>query len=233
MVGPASSSSFRLPAARAQDARRALAWCLLATLAAAAGCNIIGPAAYYLRPPQIQKPEFKLTDGRVAVLIDSARGVPENPVFNESLYSKVVEISRVKKRKTTFVPLREIVGLRHANSDFAHWSVQRIGRELNAEQVLYIKIARLDVSEGADLPVAEPVVEVHTSVIGVNTTPDLARLWPREKAGRPEKAERQAQTIGGPGDVDIVLRKLAYDLAWRLTVPFFDTDLETPLPVER
>jgi hypothetical protein len=207
---------------------------LLAAAALLAGCNLVGPIAYYLRPPQIQKPEFKLSEsGRVAVLIESGRGVQESPVFAESLYNQIVEISRVKKSATEFVPLGDVYALRRSRPDFASLSVQRIGRELNAEQVLYIRIDELRTRESPDLPVVEPSVSVRCSVVGVHALPDMARLWPSEGEGRRETATRQAQMAAGPPDVDLALSKLAKDLAWRITVPFFQTDLETPLPVAR
>jgi hypothetical protein len=41
------------------------------------------------------------------------------------------------------VPLEEVVRLQRANADFASWSLQKIGRSLDADQVLNIRIQEL------------------------------------------------------------------------------------------
>ncbi len=67
--------------------RRALLLaCLILPLLS--GCGWIGAIAYYLRPPKKIDPEFKLTTGKVAIMIDFARPGEENPLFTKAFFDR-------------------------------------------------------------------------------------------------------------------------------------------------
>jgi cytochrome c-type biogenesis protein CcmE len=54
---------------------RVIGAALLALSAGLLGCNIVSAIAYFFGPPQIQKAEYQLTGGRLAVLGETARSV--------------------------------------------------------------------------------------------------------------------------------------------------------------
>lgn len=206
----------------------------VALMLAAPGCNIIKPLGYYLAPPQIQKAEYKFAgDSRIAVLVETARSEQERPVFNRALVSKIVDIFRQKKSQAGFVPYDSLLALQQQSSDWRSWSVQRIGRELGASEVIYIRIDHLQLTERPDEPVYTPRVTLRTRVIDVNQLPPHHRLWPPEEDGRELTCTRPMGETGDATDADQVLTKLAIDTAHRLVIPFFDTDLEEPIPTER
>jgi hypothetical protein len=216
--------------------RRAATAMLLALLAATAGCNILGPMAYYLQPRQIQKPQYEFpADSRVAVVIEARNPRYENPVFNEALYERVVTMLRDGKSKATILPLQQVTQLRHANADFAKWSLQRIGRRLGADHVLYVRIDRLVIHPSPDYPILSPEVDLHMKVIGVHEPAVHARIWPETKEGHPLSCRRQVAEVAdaNPDAADIEARKLGYDTAYWVTMPFIKVDLEKRPPVER
>lgn len=214
---------------------RATAAALAAGLmgAALAGCNILGPIAYYLGPPRIQKAEFTFpASGRVAVVVDYVRREQENPVFSQALVEKLIEIFRDRKSSTRLVPPEELLDLRKRHRDFPDWSLQRIGRELEAEQVLCLRVEDLTLRVAPDDPVVYPRVVLRAMVIGTDRPPDRPRLWPDDPEGREVPCSRPPQEAAGMNAHDQAAIKLASDTAHILATLFFDTDLEQPVPRE-
>jgi hypothetical protein len=208
---------------------------LLTLLGLAAGCNVISAIAYYFRPRDIQKPQYEFPRGsRVAIVIDAARPSDENPVFDRALYERVVEMLREGKSGATVLPLRAVIDLRRANPDFDQWSLQKIGRDLQADQVLYIRIDRLVIRQTPDYPILTPAVDLRMKVIDVSQPGVHARLWPEAKEGYPVSRARQTTEAAdtGPDAADTEAKKLARDTAYYVTMPFIEVDLEQPPPVE-
>jgi hypothetical protein len=205
---------------------------LLVLVCSAAGCNILGPAAYYLGPPRIQKAQFKLTEGRLAVVIETARPDQDNPVFNQALFDKLSEILRERKVKSELVPHPQVLKLRQAHRDFSKWSLQRVGRELRAQQVLYLRIDTLRLRETPDHPVISPEVVLRSKVIEVRAPRAHARLWPEEAEGRQITCTRPAAEATDARAIDTEAWKLAHDAAHLVAEPFTDVDLEDRPPTE-
>ena len=209
---------------------------LLAVCAALTACNQLGAIGYYLRPRQIQKPLYEFpANTRVAMLIEAAVPAQENPVFNQALYERSIEMLREGKCEATFVPLREVIELRQRHADFTKWSVQRVGKELGADQVLYVKLDSLTIRPTPDHPLLTPAVSLHLKVIGVAEPSAHARLWPEEREGFPTDCKRQVNQTAdeNPDGPDIEARKLGHDTAYWVTMPFLEVDLEENPPVER
>lgn len=204
----------------------------LLVLCTSTGCNILGPAAYYLGPRRIQKAEFKLTEGRLAVVIEAVRPEQDNPVFNQALFDKLAEIFREQKIESALVSHREVLELRQAHPDFEKWSLQRIGRELRAEQVLYLRIENLQLRETPDHPLVTPEISLCSKVVGVHAPTPHARLWPEEAEGRAISCKRPSKEATDTEVVDTEAWKLAHDTAHLVSHPFFDVDLEERTPRE-
>ena len=209
---------------------------LLILLGATAGCNIFAPIAYYLRPPQIQKPQYEFPpDARVAVVIEARNPRYENPVFDRALHERGGTMLRDGKSHATILPLQQVAELRHSNPDFAKWSLQRIGRELGADHVLHVKVDRLVIHPSPEYPILTPEVDLHLKLISVHEPAVHARVWPEAKEGHPVSCRRQVAEAAdtNPDAADIEARKLGHDTAYWVTMPFIKVDLEKRPPVER
>lgn len=190
------------------------------------GCNILGPLAYYTSPQQIAKAEYKFKEGdRIAIVVDPAQDSESNPVFEQALTERVAETFRERRGLATIVPMRDVVALRR-KMEYRTWSVQRIGRELGATHVLYLKQERLALRESPDHPILHPHVVLRAKLIAVNEPSEKARLWPAEVEGREIRCQRPMQEYTSPQDADTAVRKLGYDTAYYVAYPFFDMDLE-------
>lgn len=206
---------------------------LLAGCGLLAGCNIVKGLSYFLSPERIAKAEYKFTTGKLAVVIDPARPDEVNPVFEQALVQKLQEIFLEKKSKIEFIPYAEIMALRQRNEDFRTWPIQRIGHELGADYVLYLRQDRLNSRSSPSYPVIEPAVTLRSKLIDVAKPAEQARVWPPEKEGREVTCSRQTQQVTGVDLVDSEMSKLGKDTAYLVVIPFFDTSEEVKPPVEK
>jgi len=192
------------------------------------GCVGLRGAVYLFSPQHVQKPEFALTSGKLVILVDAVQPGEANPVFERSLHEELLRQMREFELSTQVVPYDQIITLRQTNPGFRDWNIQRIGRQLGADQVLYIRVDRLQLG-GRDEPVVSPAVKLCMKVIGVREPAANARLWPdsaSEPDGRCLTHERAAKEAGGPEVLDAEAAKLAREVAYYLLRPFRKWDLE-------
>ena len=216
---------------------RALLISGLLLLSANAGCRqFLGAMSYYFRPPQIQKPEWEFPEGsRVALVIEAARPELENPVFNAALHERTVEMLRSGKSQARFISHRTAVELRQQSDDYRKWSIQKIGRKLSVDYVLYARVTQLVLQPSPNYPLITPAVALNLKVIDVDAPTLHARIWPDEKSGRAMSCDRQTIQVSetDPDAIDSEARKLGYDMAYWVSMPFIKVDMEDPPPVER
>lgn len=208
--------------------------------AAVGGCALLGAGAYYLSPPHVQKPEHTFPENsRVLLLIEAADPTDENPVFTRALHERSEALLRDGKWLGRLVSQEELAEKRRSDPSFAKASLQKIGRALGAEYVLYARIESLDIRESLDArdsldqKILSPKVELRVKVVGVELPASEARVWPKEADGRPMSCARQTSEGADPDHEDAETTKLAYDTAYWLTAPFIEIDLEKKPPVER
>jgi len=207
----------------------------LGTLLALVGCRAMAGLGILFSPRQIQKAEFELTPGRLALVIDHAHAGQADPVFDLNLHNRLVELFRDNNVPARVVPYDEVVRLRQANRDFSSWSIQRAGRRLNAEQVLYVRIEDLRLRPSSDDPVITPEVGLNVKVIGVREPTVHARLWPDKDAeteGRWLTHRRQPKEVENRDVIDAEAAKLARETAYYVARHFHKYDLEVKPPRE-
>jgi hypothetical protein len=197
------------------------------------GCTELRALAYLTAPRQVQKPEFPLC-GRVAVVVDYAHAGQANPVFESTLYKRIVELLRENKVDATITPYEQMANFRQSQADFASWSVQKIGRELDADQVLYIRIEELRLGQKGD-PMMTPSVVLRIKLIAPRAPAANARLWPdadKERDGREVTCKRPPVENEGVERVDSEASKLARETAYYVARNFHEYDLEVMPPHE-
>lgn len=200
---------------------------LAAALFALTGCNIMGPLAYYLRPPDIQKAEYPLPPrARLALLVDPAQPNYENPVFNGGLHDELVSYFRKYKSTASITPPAEVMELRRSAVDFSKWSVQRIGRELNVDYVIYLHVVDFGMRDRPDDPIITPHVAMQMKLIAVDHPSTDARVWPDDPEGKFIECARQVREAGDYEGVDTEIKKLGSEAAYYVMMPFFNVNLE-------
>ncbi len=206
---------------------------LLGVLALCAGCNILGAVMYMLHPPNIQKAEYKLTEGRLAVFVESKRPEQYNPLFVDALQARLKQIFQEEKIRAELVPQEEILRLRQENPDFNKWSIQKVGQKLDVPLVLSLRIDDFQLKATAAMPVIEPAIHLHMKLIRSSNQGE-ARVWPAatgpmaEREGHEVSVTRPAVEASSPMVLDEQAVKLAKDTAWEVAKPFYNVDLEKP-----
>jgi hypothetical protein len=199
------------------------------------GCNIFGPLLFFLAPPQIRAAEYKLPDqSRLAVFIEFASAGEENPVFRRALHEKLADVLEQRKVKVEVAPLEDVLRLRQRHADFASWGLQRICRELRADRLLYLQVEKLNLRSTPEYPIIEPAASIRMRVISADEPSNTARVWPGndEREGRLVQRARGMREASSPVTVDEEARKLGVDLAYLCAMPFYDVDVEEPVPWE-
>ncbi len=215
--------------------RAALAVVVLALPVFAGGCRAAGALAYYFGPRRIQKPEFVIEPGRkVALLIEAVRPAQENPVFDRALHERCVALLRDGGCKAEVLAYDKLFALRSRGADFSKWSIQEVGRRLGADYVLYVRLDDLVIRQTPDAPILTPSVRLHMKLIDVHQPPPHAHVWPADDDARLVRCSRHATTAAdeNPEAADTQARKLGYDTAYYVTMPFIKVDLEQSPPVE-
>jgi len=199
------------------------------------GCRALAALGVLVTPPKMQKAEVELTAGGLAIVTDYARPGQVNPVFDSTLHRRIEELLRDNKVASRVVPYDEVVRLQQANPDFGTWSVQRVGRELGAEQVLHLRIDDLRLRETPGDPVVTPSVELHAKVVAAGESATQARAWPDRKAepeGRRVNHSRPAHEADTRDAIDAETAKLAREAAYLVARHFYEYDTEDSLPRE-
>lgn len=204
-------------------------------LAAGTGCGpFFGAIAYFLGPKRIEKAQFKPTQGVLAILIEDMNRADDQPVFSQSMFERLVTIFRERKVNDAVVSRDRLARLRLVHADFDQWSVQRVGRELGAEQVLLIRMERFELRESPENPLIHPRVSLRLKVIDCNAAAAHARLWPTDdEQGRALSVSRPPEEATNREQVDAAVTKLGRDAAELAARFFFDVDLEEQTPKER
>ncbi|MFN0138123.1 MAG: hypothetical protein ACKVS9_18620 [Phycisphaerae bacterium] len=220
------------------SARLLIVAALLLSTPVLQGCGPFRFLAYFLSPRQMQKAEFTFPDdARVLVMVEADRPEYDNPVFNRAMFEKLVELFREKKSNVKLVSPLEVLPLRRSNEDFATWTIQRIGRELKCDHVIYLKVDKLQVQTTPDVQVLEPRFDARMKVICVDHPATEARVFPPaesdDRDGRRISVTRQADVTSDNRGIDAAAIKLGKDCAHYVIGPFFELDLEEPTPQEQ
>lgn len=184
--------------------------------------------SYFTSPTRTKPPEFILTKDRIAIVVDPTRGEFDNPIVTRALYSKMVDILRTNNVNDRIVPFEEFIRLRQNNVDYSKWSIARIGKELRASQVIYIRIERLQLLERAEQPVVTPIAEGEVRVIDPNAPMTKARVWPGEMERREFKVTLPVVEASDEAAIDAEAAKLGRQTGRDIAEYFYEVNLEAP-----
>lgn len=112
-----------------------------AVLVVAPGCNITAPAAYMLFGPGTIPAEHTLAPVRTVVFVDDRANVLPRTVLRVEIGDRVAQDLLAQKLVPSVVATRDAIALTRQREDGAKpLSIAAIGRELEAQQVVYIQI---------------------------------------------------------------------------------------------
>ncbi|MCH2162675.1 MAG: hypothetical protein MK085_12490, partial [Phycisphaerales bacterium] len=135
----------------------------VATAVLVAGCNIIVPVSYVIEGPGTIDPEYVLRDTTTAVFVDdrdsvfprtALRAIVADTIAEQLVAEKAISASNMINARDTLALARSL------ESASSRVSIERIGREAGAEQVVYVELVGFALTLDGFTPRPTSVCEV-------------------------------------------------------------------------
>lgn len=211
-----------------QTAKAFSAVALILLLATLAGCGQqLGALLYHsgLLPEDKTKTQFKLSQNKLAILIDDPTGALPRADLRDDIQSAIVADLMQKKAAVTIVSTSELARVERANRDYDNMSIRAIGEQVQADQVLYVQIQSFTVGDEAKLGVYQGRAKALVKVCSTLKKPDV-RLWPLGGDGQPvevsQPGEQTEQWNAGAKASDTYSRMISARLGKRIAMLFYD-----------
>jgi len=201
--------------------RRAAHVALLAAVIAIglAGCTVGGFIAANVLPETIDA-LYEPTNRKTVIVVDDPdKLLPSVPLMGVTA-ARVEATLKEQEVITEFVPSNQVDALRFANAEFETWPIDRIGREVGAEQVIYIRIERFAIITTPDT--TQPTATYRVRVVESKTG---QRLFPVDtKAGVRKTTQMNFRSVRGAtrGNLSLLERRLADRLGLDAAKMFYD-----------
>jgi len=193
---------------------------LVGLLWAVVGCGGFTFLAQAIFPDKV-KAAYPLADRVTLVMVDDAELRLRDPIVANQIGERIRQDLQKAKVVRQFVPVRRLNALiAEAGDEYERISIDRIGRNLGAEQVVHVSVN--SVQMGSDLGVLSPVATVTVKVIDVGQG---RRLFPEPKPAEGPRgmvltvrAAHRYKDLQSRGDEAIAIQTLAQlagrDVAW-------------------
>jgi hypothetical protein len=179
---------------------------VMAVLATACGCEILAVPEQFI-PVKSIPAEYEPADRPTAVLIDDPRRLLPNQPMAGVIAARVAQDLQHEGVITRFIEPRDIDALRLNTPDYSDWAIDRIGRSLGAEQVIFVEVDAFFIPPPgeSDKPFATGWVRMVDAQTGQRLYP------PTDERGRSLTTELFMKSIdaSGVGSRSLVERHLA------------------------
>ena len=206
--------------------RRGGAWTAAGFLALAlsiCGCGQqLGTFLYWsgLVPQPKVTPQFELTEGKVAILIDDKFGSLPSSDFIAKMHETLAAELTMHEACGPVVPYSKLVDLERRESEFDKMSIRQIGEKLGAEQVLHVTIESFGTGEHSEMGVLKGYARAAAKVC--TTAPKKhVRLWPQSQMGQPVEVRRPTAQSEGTDHAAQYAESLCIRLSKRIAMLFY------------
>jgi len=185
-------------------------------LAALPACQQMAITWFHMTGGDTVEAKFKLTSGKLAVVVDDPQGLIVVPSTFRAFQQKLEEEFTSKGVKTKVVPFDQWDRLRRTDPDYndtTKTSRRLIGEKLGAEQVLFLDVTDFRLKREPSTPVFQGRFAVRVSVYSTERKRDV-RLWPEQEGGEAVVVETQPR----PSDGDEAASDVAHELAQKMAV---------------
>lgn len=143
------------------------------------GCNIVGPAAYFIHGPGNVDREFTLEKDRPTVIFidDRASKLPRRQ-FRTSIAQTAQQRLAASGQVTTLVDFQAAAAVAAQDKKSSPMSIAAIGQAVGAEVIIYATVDEFTISP--DGQTVLPTSRLRVKVIDTTTG---ERLWPEEREG--------------------------------------------------
>lgn len=228
---PPAGILINAPDPRGRSRRAGVAVALVMLLIA--GCGQQAGALIYflgLYPRQKVQAEYQLTPGRLAVLIDDdADQISYSEVYKQFTEGLADEL-RENKQKTKVIPYEQLKELQQRDPTFDQIAADRVGKMLEADQVLWIKVDRFDTGGIGASDVSQAAafsISLRLLTTGAKTR-DEVQLWPETREPRAVTSALSMSAVQQQNDPRVIAEMLTEQLAVDVAKLFYEYELEGP-----
>jgi hypothetical protein len=204
----------------------------LAALVLIPGCGPqFGALLYHsgLVPEEKTKTQFKLTQNKLAILVDDPTGALPSSNLRDDLQSTLAAELTEHKVCGAIVSQTEMGRVERTNRQFDTMSIRAIGEQVQAEQVIHVQILSFSVGDEAKLGVYQGRAKAMVKVCGTERKPDV-RLWPPSGDGQSveiaQPSEQTEQWNPNAKASDVYARTVAARLGKRIAMLFYEHTVE-------
>ncbi len=156
------------------SARAACITLICAMLVAVSGCNIVGPAFYFIHGPEKTSAAFTLPRNRsTVVFVDDQNSVLPRRTLRLEIAASATEVIQNEKLVDDVIDGRGAILAATRDRDSEPMSVVAVGRAVKAEVVIYLIIDGFTLSAGGGN--YSPIASARVKVIDAQND---VRLWP-------------------------------------------------------
>ena len=185
------------------------------------GCGLVGALYGNLIDPLIPAPmieaEHKMTDRTVLIWIDDFSSPRPEPLLRRQLIERVREELLDHDAAGAIVEPHRVTQFRQAHPDFSELPIQQLGRQFQADEVLYILIEEFSLRHDAGAGFYQSRIAGYAKVVEVASG---KRLWPTDRARRPFALKGKLEQGQGQFYENQLIGQLARNAAQTLA-PFF------------
>jgi hypothetical protein len=209
--------------------RGSLATLLGLWLCSVAGCNIVGPAYYFIHGPEKTPAAFTLDKTRpTVVFVDDQNSVLPRRSIRMEIASSATELIQSEKLVDDMIDSRGAIIAATRDRDSEPMSVVGVGRAVKASVVIYVAVDGFSLTSGG--VAYAPVARVRVKVIDAEH--DI-RLWPPENLpeGAPLNINMYEKARGRPQSASQVAQaenELAREIGVAVGELFFEHETSRP-----
>jgi hypothetical protein len=196
---------------------------VLVTLGSLTGCRTVS-ALLAPDPRPFVEAKYKFAKGKkVAVLIDDYLAPVNSPGMKRELAQKIGDglIEAGAVRAGDLVSTESVAQLPKEAAQGKKLSIQNIGKQVQADEVLYINIVEFNLQADPENPLIHPKARAYVKVVNVE---DGDRLWPIDITGEPieAKSRMENELISDKADTSKWAERLSLLVASEVVDLFFD-----------
>jgi len=211
------------------SAKRAL-WIAILFAGPLAGCGPqIGALLYHtgLHPKVKVEAQCKLTTGPLLILVDDDQDLLDSPRTRDYLVAALTQEFQIHGINSNVVDNRKVDALRQRDPKFDERGCREVGRELGAEQVLWLQVDSFRAS--TELEDFQQRPEFAATVKVVNALADKreeVRIWPSSTDGHRVTVIESAHAAHNAQSPDDLARILATNLSHEVAKLFRNYEVD-------
>jgi hypothetical protein len=187
------------------------------------GCGLFGALYGALIDPFIPTAkvaaQHDMSEKKVLIWVDDAYLAQPHHLLRRELTNQLASNLRQNQAVADLVDYSQMARFRQTNPNYADQTIQQLGRQMQADEVLYIMIDKFQLQHQAGKGFYRPQLSGYSKVIDVATG---NRLWPVDQSRRPFSIGGQLTEGQGQIYEDKQVKELSKQLVEIIAPSFYE-----------